>query len=128
MSFLRKYVFHSPVHYGVALGLNVFFTLLVLFLRGFDSLIFYVDAFSVAGAVSILFGMLLWVSAAGAFTTFGYAFSYFREERKYKDLFEYTTAKKEKQAKKEKTLMPYIIVGFVFLIVSLVLTKDIAIV
>ena len=128
MSFFRKYVFHSPVHYAVALGLNVFFTLLVLYLKGFDYLLAYVDAFSVAGSVSILFGMLLWVSAAGAFTTFGYAFSYFRAERKFKDLYEYTKVKEEKQAKQKKIYIPYILVGIVFLAVSFVLTKYIPVV
>lgn len=128
MSFLKKYVFHSPVHYGIALGLNILFTLLVLYLRGFEQLMFYVDAFSVAGAVSVLFGMLLWVASAGAFSTFGYAFSTLRSERKYKDLYEYTVAKEEKQAKQKKTYMPYILVGLVFLAVSFVLTKCLTVV
>ncbi|MGN0506088.1 MAG: DUF3899 domain-containing protein [Lachnospiraceae bacterium] len=83
----------------------------------------YIDAFSVAGSVSILFGMLLWVASAGAFTTFGYAFSTFRSERKYKDLYEYTVAKEEKQQRQKKTFMPYILVGFVFLMVSFILAK-----
>lgn len=124
MAFFKKYIFHSPVHYVIAFGLNVFFTLLVLVLKGFDQTLYYVDAFSVAGSVSILFGMLLWVSSAGAFTTFGYAFSTFRSERKYKDLYEYTSAKEEKHAKQKKIHMPYIMVGLVFLFISYFLTKS----
>lgn len=123
MNFFRKYFFHSPVSYGIALALNVFFVLLVLCLKGFDQTIFYVDAFSVAGAVSVLFGLLLWTSEAGAFSTFGYAFSTFRSERKYKDLYEYTKAKEEKRAKHKKTYMPFIVVGVVFFLVSVVLSK-----
>ena len=122
MGFLRKYFFHSPVHYGIALGINVFFVLLVLYLRGFELIIYYVDAFSVAGALSVLFGLLLLVSSLGAFTTFGYAFSAFKGERKYKDLYEYTVAKGEKQAKRKKIFMPYIIVGIFFLTVSFILS------
>ncbi|MBR6643470.1 MAG: DUF3899 domain-containing protein [Lachnospiraceae bacterium] len=127
MLFLRKYFFHSPVHYVVALVLNVFFSLLVLWLKGFDKLFFYVDAFSVAGALSVLFGLLLLVSALGAFNTFGYAFSYFRAERRYKDLYEYTLAKQEKQAMRQKTYMPYIVVGVVFLIMSWLLSQGVTI-
>jgi len=127
MLFLRKYFFHSPVHYVVALVLNVFFSLLVLWLKGFDKLFFYVDAFSVAGALSVLFGLLLLVSALGAFNTFGYAFSYFRAERRYKDLYEYTLAKQEKQAMRQKTYMPYIVVGAVFLIMSWLLSQGVTI-
>ena len=128
MKFLRKYVFHSPIHYAVAVALNVFLVLLVLFLKGFDYMLAYVDAFSVAGAVSVLYGMLLLVSSLGAFNTFGYAFSAIKPERRYKDLFEYTTAKAEKQAKQKKIYVPYMIVGVVFLVVSFVLTKLIAMV
>jgi len=123
MSLLKKYVFHSPVHYGIALGINVFFTLLVLFINGFDYLIYYVNALGVAGGVSFFFGVLLWLSSAGAFTTFGYAFSYFRAERKYKDLYEYTQAKEKKVARQNKIQIPYILVGLVFLMASLILSK-----
>ncbi len=128
MGFLKKYMLHSPVHYGAALGLNVFFVFLVLLLRGFDYLIYYVDAFGVAGGISVFFGLLLLVSSLGAFTTFGYSFSTLRGERKYKDLYEYTEAKKEKQANQPRIYMPYILVGFVFLIISFVLSKGITIV
>jgi len=127
MKFLRKYILHSPVQYAIAVGINVFFTLLVLYLKGFDRILAYVEAFSVAGAVSVLFGLLLWVSAAGAFNTFGYAFSFFRSERRYKDLYEYTVAKQEEVSKQKKIYIPYIVVGVVFLIISLVLSKSIAI-
>jgi len=127
MKFLRKYILHSPVQYVIAVGINVFFTLLVLYLKGFDRILAYVEAFSVAGAVSVLFGLLLWVSAAGAFNTFGYAFSFFRSERRYKDLYEYTVAKQEKVSKQKKIYIPYIVVGVVFWIISLVLSKSMAI-
>lgn len=123
MDFLRKYVFHSPIQYGIALALNVGFTLLVLFLKGFDRILSYVDAFSVAGAVSVLFGMLLWVAAAGAFTTFGYAASTFRSDRKYKTLYEYTVAKEEKRAKQKKIEVPYLLVGALFLLISFLLSR-----
>lgn len=123
MNFLRKYVLHSPGHYVAAVGLNVFFTLLVLYLRGFEYRISYVDAFSVAGAISVFFGLLLLVTSLGAFTTFGYAFSALRGDRKHKDLYEYTQAKAEKQAKQKKIYVPYILVGIVFLIISFIISS-----
>lgn len=128
MNFLRKYVFHSPVHYATALGLNIGLTVLVLYLKGYDYMLAYVNAFSVAGAVSVLFGLLLWVSAAGAFNMFGYSFSYFKGGQRYKDFYEYTVAKQEKVSKQKKIHVPYIVVGCVFLIVSFVLSKQIAII
>ena len=125
MSFLNKYIFHSPKVYAVALGFNVFFVLLVLFLRGFDLLIFYVDAFSVAGGLSILFGLLLLVASEGAFNIFGYSFSALRADRKYKDLYEYTVAKEKKQENQKKTFVPFIVVGFIFLIISYIFSKGV---
>ncbi|MBQ4563478.1 MAG: DUF3899 domain-containing protein [Lachnospiraceae bacterium] len=122
MKFLREYVFHSPIHYGIAFGLNVLLVLLVLFLKGFDRILAYIDAFSVAGSVSVLYGLLMLVTSLGAFNMFGYAFSSFRTERKYKDLYEYTMVKQKKQAGREKTYTPYMIVGVIFLLVSYVLS------
>ena len=126
MSFLNKYFFHSPMHYVAALVMNIVLMLIVLFLNGFDKVIFYVNACSVAGAISVLWGMLLCVTAAGAFNTLGYALSIFRGERKYQDLYEYTVAKEEKNSKQKKTYMPYIVVGIVFLLISYVLSNFMA--
>ena len=123
MSFLNKYFFHSPMHYVAALVMNIVLMLIVLFLNGFDKVIFYVNACSVAGAISVLWGMLLGVTAAGAFNTFGYALSTFRTERKYQDLYEYTVAKEEKNSKQKKTYIPYIVIGAVFLLISYVLSN-----
>ena len=121
MKFLKEYVFHSPIHYGIAFFLNVILVLIVLCLKGFNSILAYVDAFSVAGAVSVLFGLLMMVTSLGAFDMFGYAFSSFRTERKYKDLYEYTVAKQKKHAGKGKTYTAYIIVGVIFLVVSYII-------
>lgn len=122
MSFLKRYFFHSPVRYIVALVLNIAVALIVLCVRGFDLKIYYVDAFSAAGAASVFFGLLLWVAAAGAFDTIGYGFSTFGTGRKYKDLYEYTVRKKELRSRQNKTYMPHIIVGLVFLLVSILIS------
>lgn len=109
-------------NYVAAFILNIALALLVLFLRGFGLRIYYVDAFSVAGFVSILFGLLVWVAAAGAFDTIGYGFSTLSAHRKYKDLYEYSLQKKEKRRRSNKAFMPFVVTGIVFLIISLLIS------
>lgn len=104
--------------YAVALAVNVVLALLVLLIKGFGSRIYYVDAFGVAGAVSILFGLLDWVAAAGAFDTIGYGFSTLRADRRDKDLYAYTARKNEKRSRRGKPFLPYLTVGAVFLVLS----------
>ena len=108
--------------YAAAFGVNAALTLLVLFIKGFGPKINYVDAFSVAGAVSILLGLLVWVTAAGAFDTIGYGFSAFRTDRKYKDLYEYTVRKREKRSRQKRPFLPYILVGILFVILSFLIS------
>lgn len=104
--------------YLTAFLLNLAVTLVVLWLRGFDLKIYYVDALSVAGAVSVLLGLLIWVTDAGAFDTIGYGFSTFRSNRRDKDLFEYVTRKREARKRKGKPYLPFLITGAVFLLIS----------
>ncbi len=42
--------------------------------------------------------------------------------RKYRDLYEYTVRKKEQRSRQNKTYMPYIVVGLVFLLVSVLIS------
>lgn len=121
MGFWKRWFFHSPVHYVAALALNIAISLIVLAVRGFGLKIYYVDAFSAAGGVSVFFGLLLWVAQAGAFDMIGYGFSTFGTDRKYKDLYEYTVRKREKRDRQNKTCMPYIVVGAAFLLVSVLI-------
>lgn len=107
--------------YAGAAALNVGIALLVLFIKGFDLKIYYVDAFGVAGAVSILLGLLSWVSLAGAFDTIGYGFSTFSGGRKYKDLYEYTVRRNEKRSRRKKAFLPWLVVGAVFVAISLLI-------
>ena len=107
--------------YAVAFLINVGLTLLVLFARGVDLKIYYVDAFSVAGAVSILLGLFTWVIRAGMFDTVGYGFSTLRTERKYRDLYEYSNRKKEKRSRKGSFILPFFVVGLGFIGISLLI-------
>ena len=108
--------------YVVAFLINAGLTSLVLFARGFNLKIYYVDAFSVAGAVSILLGLFTWVVKAGMFDTVGYGFSTLRSVRKYRDLYEYSSRKKEKRSRKGGFLLPLVVMGLGFLGISLLIT------
>ena len=108
--------------YAAAFLINVGLTLLVLLARGFDLKIYYVDAFSVAGAVSILLGLFTWVVRAGMFDTVGYGFSTLLDHRKYRDLYEYSSRKKEKRSRQGGFFLPLFVMGLGFLGISLLIT------
>lgn len=120
MSFLRKVFFHSPLRYLAAFLISALIGLAILMMNGFDQFVNYVNAFSVGGALTFLFGLLVLVESLGAFDTFGYAFSTFRK-RRHKDLYEYTVAKNEKRSLNRFVFTPYLVVGLVFFIVGMIL-------
>lgn len=109
--------------YTAALALNIFLATATLFLKGFDLKIYYIDAFSVAGSVSILLGLLVWAADAGAFDTIGYGFSVLSTKKRYKDLYDYTVHKQVKRSRKKKDFIPNIVVGILFLLISFLLPK-----
>lgn len=113
-------VARSWKRYLAAFLLNAASALIVLLIKGHELKICYVDAFSVGGAVSVLLGLLIWVASTGAFDTFGYGFSTFRSGRKYKDLYEYTTYKRDKRSRQGKTFLPFILMGGVFLAIAFI--------
>ncbi|MCH5338735.1 MAG: DUF3899 domain-containing protein [Acetatifactor sp.] len=104
--------------YAAAFLVNVGLTLLVLFARGFNLKIYYVDAFSVAGAVSILLGLFIWVVRAGMFDTVGYGFSTLHDHDKYRNLHEYSNRKKEKRSRRGRFTLPLLVMGLGFLGIS----------
>lgn len=108
--------------YAAALFVNIGFTLLTLCARGFNLMIYYVDAFSVAGFASILLGLLVWIGRAGAFDTIGYGFASMRSDKMYRDFHQYSSLKKEKRSRKDSACLPLLITGLVFLGISFLLT------
>ncbi len=121
MSFLRRFFLHSPKRYIAAFIIAAVFTVLILYSKGFDLRINYMDAFTTAGSIVILLGLLLLVAYLGAFDTFGYGFSKVFGKKRYSDLVEYNAIKKEKRRLGELVFMPYITVGAVFLLVGLLI-------
>ena len=122
MSFFKKVFFHSPFRYLAAFIISVVIGLTILIINGFDLFVNYVNAFSVGGAVTFLFGLLVLVESLGAFDTFGYAFSTFRK-RRHKDLYEYTVAKNEKRSLNKFVFVPYLVVGLVFFIAGMIMNS-----
>lgn len=121
MDLLRRLFLHSARRYLIALGLAVLLTALRLWSLGGNLPLFWADALETAGGVLILLGLLGLVARLGAFDTVGYAFSTFRSQRRYKDLYEYSEAKKEGRSHQAWGFMAFIAVGAVFLIGGFVL-------
>lgn len=75
------------------------------------------------GAFSVLFGLLVLVIYLGAFDTFAYGFKriFNRTNGKYNDLVEYENVMKEKRSKNKFIFVPYLVVGVLFILVSIIL-------
>ena len=120
MSLFRRLFIHSPFKYIISFILAGAMSVGLLFYWGFDQKVYYNDAFFASGALFVAIGGLSFVSYFGAFDIFAYSFSLFNPNRRYKDLYEYSTAKNEKRKSKIVfPFMPYIVVGIVYIIVSL---------
>lgn len=129
MNLFRRLFLHSPKMYIAATVLNLLLCLVVLIVRGFDLPVFYFDALTVSGSVSILLGLLMLTAYWGTFDIFGYAFSTIRHGgsdpsmRRDRDLYGYRERKKEERSKKEFAFMPFITVGVVFLLAGAVVWR-----
>ena len=119
MSLFRKLFLHSPLKYIISFIVGGAIAVGVLFIEGFDIKMSYQDAFFIAGAVLVVTGGLSFVTYFGGFDIFVYGFMSFNPNRRYKDLYEYSEAKKEKRRSKSIPFMPYIVIGVIYIIVSL---------
>lgn len=124
MNWIKRVFMHSWQRYLVALCLAIALTLIYLSTRGFHTLIYYIDAFAIAGAIVFLCGALSLIAYFGGFDTIRYGFASFRRggKAKYEDLYDYSVQKKEERKHGHFTFVPYFTIGGMFLIVSLVLT------
>ena len=121
MTLLRRLFLHSWKRYLAAALTALAMAGLCLLTQGHTLRIHYVNAVTVAGAVVFLLGMLQLVSFFGAFDSFGYAFSSIGNKRRYHDLYEYVTARKEARSHRELTFMPFITVGLLVLAAGILL-------
>ena len=121
MDLWRRLFIHSPKKYLIALALALALTGLVLLLRGSLLPFTWADALETSGGILILLGLLGLVARLGAFDTAGYAASTFGK-RRYKDLYEYSAAKKEHRSAAPWSFMTLITTGAVFLIAGLIVS------
>lgn len=123
MRLFKKLFVHSPIHYAIASGIA-----LVLFGIYWISTkfiwIYVPDALCIAGAITLLVGLLLLISHYGAFDTIAYSFTTFRkrEKRKYTDLVDYSERKASQRKLRDLFFMPYIAIGTIILIIGIVLS------
>ena len=110
---------HSWKQYAAAAVMAVLIALLLLLRDGFSLRISYYNALSTAGAATLFMGLLLMTAYFGIFDVFGYSFSTLRKQRRYKDLYEYGEAKREKRRHGDLFFLPWIIVGVAFLLSGL---------
>ena len=122
MNFFRKYFLHSPIRYLVAFGISATFTLVRMFTLGvtFFSI---TDGLGVGGLITVLFGMLVLITNLGGFNIFVYSFSSFSSKRKYRTYADYTEAKQEERKPNIRHFVPYVVVGAIFMIVSMIMTN-----
>ena len=122
MKFIKKLFINSWIRYLVSFVIGLIIAVIYLSLNGFKYFYNYVNAISTAGISLIFIGLLSLVSYLGAFYAFGYGFSQiFGNKSNYKDLYDYTARKIEIRKRKNFIFMPYIIVGIIFVIISLIL-------
>ncbi|MCM1260868.1 MAG: DUF3899 domain-containing protein [Prevotella sp.] len=123
MNWIKRVFIHSWQRYLIAFGLAIVLSVIYLCTRGFETLIYYIDAFSIAGSIVFLCGALSLIAYFGGFDTIRYGFASFRRgsAAKYEDLYDYSTQKKEERKHGHFTFMPYFTVGGVFIIASFIL-------
>ena len=86
-----------------------------------NELINYINGSFVGGFVLIGVGGLSWCASVGAYDMFSYMFTK-RGPNGYKPtLYDYSQAKREKCKQNKLSFLPYIVVGAVFVIISLIL-------
>lgn len=121
MNAICRFFRHPWKQYAAAAGVAVAIMGLSLLRDGFTLRIHYYNALTMAGAVTLLLGLLLMTAYFGVFDIFGYSFSTVGTKRRYHDLYEYAEAKKEKRRHGNKFFLPWMIVGTAFLLAGLLL-------
>lgn len=121
----QKIIFHSPIKYLIIFILTSIICLLISFIKKF-TLIGFVDAFFISGTITFVGGLLFLLSYFGAFDTFAYSFSYIKNSylktnNKNNDFYNYKQTKILKRKKENFSFTPYLIIGLIFIIISIIL-------
>ena len=118
MSILSRLFRHAVWRYLVAVLLGAAAVGLVLLRNGIAYRLAWADALTVGGAVLVFVGLLGLVAHGGAFDFFGYSFSTLGN-RRYKDMYAYSQAKRESRSHGGWTFMPFLTVGAAYLLIGL---------
>lgn len=119
----NRIIFHSPIRYIVAFIIAAIITILYLSNTSFLVLRAYADGMVTGGVFTIFIGLLVLLSNFGAFDMFSYAFSRVSRSNRerYHDLYEYSEDKRIKRSSNRYVFMPYLVVGALFILVSIIL-------
>lgn len=91
-----------------------------LIVSSFSSLIAYADGAFIAGLSLFCFGGLSIVGHFGAFDIFTYLFDKKNERGVKRSFYDYCEGKKEVRSKKKYGSIPYFLVGFFYVLLSLI--------
>ena len=121
----RKIIFHSPIKYLIIFVLTSVICFVIALIKNF-TLIGFVDAFFISGTITFVIGLLSLLSYFGAFDTFAYSFTYIKNSysktnNKNNDFYNYKQMKIMKRKKENFSFTPYLIIGLIFIIISIIL-------
>jgi uncharacterized membrane protein (DUF373 family) len=120
MSLISKLFFHSPKRYIAAVIITAVITVVRILLLS-PSWFALVDGLGMGGVLTALFGLLVLVANLGAFNLFAYSFSTHGLKRKYRTYYDYTEAKNEERRGNARFCVPYVTVGILAVIASMVM-------
>lgn len=117
----KKIFIHSWLRYL----LSFLFTVLVIvtynITKGWDKMIYYIDALFIAGFALICISGLSIVNYFGAFDIFTHLFAKPNENNKKPSFYEYSLEKSASRKEHRFNFVPYAVIGFLSIILSIIL-------
>lgn len=96
-------------------------TLVYCIVNGWDQLIYYCNGLFIGGFSSILIGAIAVLSMFGAFDFASYYIFRKRNESGVEDYYEYSSRKRNEKMRNKLSFLPYVTLGAIALIASIVL-------
>jgi hypothetical protein len=125
-SLFKKIFFHKTLNYIVISIISIIIFVVVFLVRGYDKLQSYLDAAFVTCIFDLCMSGLSATTNQGVFDSLGYGFdrmfkSVFTGHYKYRDLIEFKDARVEKRERNKYTWAPYLVIGLIFVIITIIL-------
>lgn len=125
MEWFSNIFLHSWKKYVVSGCVSLVAVVVLVLLRGYNTVVSYCDACFVVGFTLICIGGLSVLAYHGAYDTFGYSANTITRKKdqvkQYEDLHDYVEKKKEKRKGKKYNSVPYFVIGIFWLIISIIL-------